>query len=275
MHLRLLTGVACALALLCVVAPVSAHHEATVSATVTSLTLASPKCASYERRPVSRCDGSRRASVSWSVTCGARPFVTVDYWATRKGGGSPISLASEDGGEQFSGTTTTIVPPGARVYATVTVECVWDDPEGTGPEAHTVTRESAPSAEVVVRPWLQSVSVNKGNYCNLNPGSRTLLQAGQRGSIVSFSSDFIDKSLLGVGRRRPAGVRHRWVNVKGPRLRVRRHPEVFLIQEFGRKEPFSGLLRVNPRRAGWHKFWEVVGGVRTNTLAIKAVPNRC
>jgi hypothetical protein len=155
------------------------------------------------------------------------------------------------------------------------MECSWDDPEGTGPEAHTVTRKSAPSAEVVVPPWLQAVSVTKGNYCNFNPGSRTLLQAGQRGSIVSFSSDFVDKSLLGVRRRTKAGVRQRWVNAKGPGLRVRRHPEVFLVQEFGRREPFSGLLRVSPRRAGWHKFWEEVGGVRSNTLAIKAVGNRC
>ena len=78
-----------------------------------------------------------------------------------------------------------------------------------------------------------------------------------------------------MGRRSKAGVRERWVDAKGPGVRLRRHPEVSLLQEFGRKEPFSGLLRVNPRRPGWIKFWEEVGGVRTNTLAIKAVANRC
>lgn len=275
MPLRVLICAACLLALASIVGPASAHHEATVSATALSLTLDPPKCASYERRAVSRCAGYRRATVTWSGTCGARPSVTVDYWASRKGGGKPISLASEDGGQQLGGTSTTLVPPGAHMYATVTMECSWDDPEGTGPEAHSVSRTSAPTAEVVVPPWLREVSINKGNYCNFDPGGRTVLQAGQRGSIVSFSSDFIDKSLLGAGRRSNAGVRQRWVNAKGPGLRLRRRPEVFLLQEFGRREPFSGLLRVNPRRAGWHLFWEEIGGVRTNTLAIKAVPNRC
>ena len=275
MPLRVLISAACLLALACIVGPASAHHEATVSATALSLTLDPPKCASYERRPVSRCAGYRRATVTWSATCGGRPSVTVDYWASRKDGGKPISLASEDGGQQLGGTSTALVPPGAHMYATVTMDCSWDDPEGTGPEAHSVSRTSTPTAEVVVPPWLREVSVTKGNYCNFDPGGRTVLQAGQRGSIVSFSSDFRDKSLLGAGRRSNAGVRQRWVNAKGPGLRVRRRPEVFLLQEFGRREPFSGLLRVNPRRAGWHLFWEEIGGVRTNTLAIKTVANRC
>jgi hypothetical protein len=32
---------------------------------------------------------------------------------------------------------------------------------------------------------------------------------------------------------------------------------------------------VNPRKAGWLKVWEEVGGVKSNTLAIKVVRNRC
>ena len=34
-------------------------------------------------------------------------------------------------------------------------------------------------------------------------------------------------------------------------------------------------MGVNPRRVGWLKFWEEVGGFRTNTLAIPVVRNRC
>jgi hypothetical protein len=152
---------------------------------------------------------------------------------------------------------------------------MWENSDLSGPEEHTVTRTSAPSPQVTVPPWLRQVSVQKGNYCNLNPGGRTVLQARQRGSIVSSSSDFVDRSLLGTGRRAPAAVRQRWLNAKGAGIRLRRRPEVFLLQEFGRREPFSGLLRPNPRRAGWLKLWEEVRGVRTNALAIKVLPNRC
>jgi hypothetical protein len=71
---RLLTGAGCALALLCMSAPASAHHAATVSATASSLTLDPPKCKSSERRATSRCDGTRVARVSWTATCGAKPY---------------------------------------------------------------------------------------------------------------------------------------------------------------------------------------------------------
>ncbi|MEA2366260.1 MAG: hypothetical protein QOI32_1772 [Thermoleophilaceae bacterium] len=273
--MRKLVALALPLALVAVAAPASAHHQATVSITASSLTLDPSKCGDYERRPVSRCDGTRVARVTWSGTCGARPFVTVNYWASRAGGGKPIALASEDVDDQTSGVTATILEPGAHVYATVTMDCYWSDPDGTGPEAHSVRATTPPTAEVTIPPWLAAVETTKGNYCNFNPGGRTVLQAGQRGSIVNFGSDYLDKSLLGVGRRTRAGVRQRWVNMRGPGARQRKHPALFLLQEFGRKEPFSGLLRVAPRRPGWHTFWEEVGGVRTNTLAIRAVPNRC
>ncbi len=273
--MRRLFVLAVALGAAVLATPASAHHAATVSATAHSLSVDPTRCASYERRTISRCDGSRRARVTWSATCGARPFVTVYYWASRKGGGSPISLATEQVDDQTSGVTTTIVPAGAHVYATVLMECHWSDPDGAGPPEHSVDVTSAPTAVVTVPPWLQSVSVHRGNYCNFNPGGRTVLQARQRGNIVSFSSSFLDKSLLGSGRRTRAGVRDRWLNAKGPRLRLRGHPEVFLLQEFGRREAFSGLLRVNTRGAGWIKFWEEVGGVKSNTLAIRAVPARC
>lgn len=275
MSLRLLTAAACAALPLALAAPASAHHDPTASVTATSLSLGPTGCPSYERRPVSRCDGYRRATVTWSATCGARPFMSVEFWAARKGGGRPILIESDTAGEQLSGSASALVPPGSHLYATVTLECTWENTDLTGPEEHTVTRTSAPSPQVTVPPWLRQVSVQKGNYCNLNPGGRTVLQARQRGSIVSFSSDFVDRSLLGTGRRAPAAVRQRWLNAKGAGIRLRRRPEVFLLQEFGRREPFSGLLRPNPRRAGWLKLWEEVGGVRTNALAIKVLPNRC
>jgi hypothetical protein len=277
MYLRVLTAaVLVAAAVLCVTSSASAHHQGTASATATSLTLAPAKCGTYERRPASRCDGYRRATVTWTATCPYSSSVTVDYWASRKGGGKPISLASEEApSDQLSGSTTAIVVPGAHMYATVTVDCAWTDPDGTGPDAHSVSATSAPTAEVVVPPWLREVSVNKGNYCNFDPRGGNVLQAGQRGSILSFSSDFVDKSLLGSGRRTPAAVRQRRLGAKGAGISLRRKPEVFLLQEFGRREPFSGLLRVNARKAGWLKLWEEVGGVKSNTLAIKVVRNRC
>lgn len=275
MRIRLLILGACLVAPFCIPGPAAAHHQGTASAAVTSLTVDPPKCAMYERRPVSRCDGSRVARVSYSGTCGAdRPSVSVELWAARPGGTKPILLAS-DVADGTSGAISAVIDAGVRLYATATMDCFWSDPAYTGPAEHSVNATSAPSATVVVPPWLQQVSVQKGNYCNFNPGSRTVLQARQRGSIVSFSSSFVDKSLLGSGRRGAAGVRQRWLDAKGAGIRVRRHPEVFLLQEFGRKEPFSGLLRVNPRKAGWLKLWEEVGGVRSNTLAIKVVGNRC
>ena len=229
----------------------------------------------YERRPTSRCDGSRVARVSFTGTCGAdRPSVAVELWAARPDGGRPILLASESA-DGLGGQISAVIEAGVRLYATATMECFWSDPNATGPVEHSVSATSAPSATVSVAPWLQQVSAQKGNYCNFNPGGRTVLQAGQRGSIVSFSSSFVDRSLLGSGRRTSAAVRKRWLNAKGAGIRLRRRPEVFLLQEFGRREPFSGLLRVNPRRAGWLKLWEEVGGVRSNTLAIKVVPSRC
>jgi hypothetical protein len=272
----LVTAAACAAVVLVMAVPASAHHQATVSATATSLTLDAPKCGMYERRPVSRCDGYRRATVTWSATCGARAFVSVEYLATRKGGGRPIQLASEDLPEgQLGGATTALIQPGAHMYAIARVDCYWGDPDGTGPEEHTVSVTSAPTGEVTVPPWLSRVETQAANFCNFNPGARTILQARRRGNIISFSTDYVEKSLLGAGRRTAAGVRQRRLNARGPGLRLRRPPEVFLLQEFGRREPFQGLLRVNTRRPGWIKFWEEVGGVRTNALAIRAVPNRC
>lgn len=199
----------------------------------------------------------------------------VYYWASRKGGGNPISLATEDVDDQASGVTTTIIPAGAHVYATVTVDCYWPDPDGTGPPEHTVDVTSAPTAPVTVPPWLQSVSVIKGNTCNFDPRGRDILQAGQRGSILDLGSSYLDKSLLGFSRRTRAGARQRWANAKGAGIRVRRRPELFLLADFGRKDPVAGALRVNPRKAGWLRVWEEVGGVRSNALAVKVVPNRC
>lgn len=201
--------------------------------------------------------------------------MSVEFWATRKGGGEPILVESDTAGEQLSGSANALVPPGAHMYATVTIDCTWENSDLTGPDEHTVTRTSSRSPQVTVPPWLREVSVHKGNYCNLDPRGRPVLQAGQRGSILSLSSNFTDKSLLGAGRRTRAGVRQRWVRARGAGIRLRRRPEVFLLQAFGRREPFSGLLRANPRRAGWLKVWEEVGGVRTNTLAVKVLRNRC
>jgi hypothetical protein len=256
-------------------APASAHHQGSTSATITSFTVDPPKCAMYQRRPVSRCDGSRRAHVAYTGTCGAdMPSVEVVFWAARPDGGKPIFLASESA-DGTSGEISAVIDAGVRLYATATMDCYWSDPAFGGPEAHTVSATSAPSATIDVAPWLQQVSVNKGNYCNFDPAGRNLLQARQRGSILSFGTSFVDNSLLGSGRRSAAAIRKRRLNAKGAGIRVRRRPEVFLLQEFGRREPFSGLLRVNPRKAGWLKVWEEVGGVKSNTLAIKVVRNRC
>jgi hypothetical protein len=257
-------------------APVSAHHQATVSATATSLTLDPSKCAFSERRTRSRCDGTRRARVTWSVSCGTnKPYVTVDFLARRAGGGKPILLASETADLQTTGVTSTLLEPGARVYATVTVDCVWDDPEGTGPEAHSVAVTSAPTAEVVVPPWLVSVDDVYNNFCNFTPRSgRVVLQAGQS-SILDFGIDFNDRSLLGVNRRRPAGVRKMWVNARGAGIRKRRHPELYLLGPFGQRDPVAAALRLNPRRAGSMRVWAEVGGVRTNALSVPVVRSRC
>jgi hypothetical protein len=119
------------------------------------------------------------------------------------------------------------------------------------------------------------VSVIKSNTCNFDPRGRDILQAGQRGSILDLSTSYLDRSLLGVSRRSSAGARQRWANAKGAGIRKRKHPELFLLADFGRKDPVAGALRVNPRKAGWLKVWEEVGGVRSNTLAVKVVPNRC
>ncbi|HEV7846505.1 MAG TPA: hypothetical protein VGO83_09635 [Thermoleophilaceae bacterium] len=273
--LRLRKLLAPALAMGLVAVPASAHHAASVSITASSLTLEPPKCSSHERRPVSRCDGYRTARVTWSGTCAGLSGVTVEFWASRAGGGKPILLDATEEADGLSGVSTMSLAPGAHVYATATMNCYWSDPDGTGPPAHTVSVRSAPTAEVTIPPWLTQVSLVKNNTCNFNPGGRTVMQAGQRGDIVDFSTEYLDRSLLGAGRRTKAGVRGRWVNVKGPGIRLRRHPQLFLLQEFGRREPFSGLLRPNPRRPGWHRFWEEVGGVRSNTLAIRAVPGRC
>lgn len=274
MPLRLLTAAACAAAMLVLATTASAHHAATVSATATSLALEPSSCPTYERRPRSRCDGYRRATVTWSTTCGAEPDVGVEFFAARKDGGRPILLDS-DTASGPSGSTSALLRPGAHVFAIVTQHCTWADRDGTGPEEHTVTVRSAPSPQVTIPPWLSSVSVQSGSYCNFNPGSRTVLQARRRGNIVSFSTDFVDRSLLGAGRRTSAGVRQRRLRATGAGVRLSRRPEVFLLQEFGRREPFQGLLRVNAGRSGWLKLWEEVAGVRSNTLAIRVLPNRC
>ena len=272
-----LAALACTAGALVLAAPASAHHAATVSIDATSLTLDPSSCKQSERRSSSRCDGIRRARVEWSGTCGATPDVSVDLYAAHGAGGPPIPLgAVVDIEGSTSGAATTLLEPGARVYATVTMDCYWEDPDGTGPDAHSVRATSAPTAQVVVPPWLRSVETLKANYCNFSPSfERPPLQAGQRGNILDLSVDYLDRSLLGVSRRKRAGIRRVWLRAQGAGVRLRRHPEMSLIQEFGRREPVSGALRVNPRRAGWLKVWAEVSGVRTNSLAVRVVRNRC
>ena len=258
-------------------APAAAHHAATVSVSATSLTLDPSSCKQSERREVSRCDGIRRARVQWSGTCGATPSVSVDFYAAHRAGGPPIPLHADVELEgSASGSGTALLEPGARVYATATMDCYWEDPDGTGPDPHSVVVTSAPTAQVVVPPWLRGVETLKVNYCNFNPRSERLpLQAGQRGNILDLSVDYMDRSLLGTSRRKRAGIRQVWLRGRGAGVRLRQRPEMSLIQEFGRREPVSGALRVSPRRAGWLKLWAEVAGERTNSLAIRVVPNRC
>lgn len=275
MRVRLLTACTGLLAALCLAAPAAAHHSA--SATAASLTLDPAECAFKERRAISRCDGTRVARVTWSVECGARPFVTVVVRASRAGGGSPIRLATEDGGEAASGITTTIIEPGARVFATVSVDCYYEqDASGSGPESHSAVATSAPTPEVLVPPWLREVRAIYNNFCNVNPpGSGAhVMQAGQHG-ILDFGIDFRDRSLLGVKRRSPAGVRKMWLRASGAGIRARKHPELFLLGEFGRRQPISAGLRLNPRRAKPLELWAEVGGVRTNSLMMRVLPRRC
>lgn len=274
-----LAFVACLAGVLVLAAPAGAHHAATVSIAATQVALDPSSCRTSERRSISRCDGVRRARVEWTGTCGASPQVEVSFFAAHGAGGAPARLRGDNDQEgTTSGVTTTLLDPGARVYATATMDCYWEDPEGTGPDPHSVRVTSAPTEQVVVPPWLSSVESLKANYCNFNPGfreDRVLLQAGQRGNLLDLDVDYRDSSLLGTSRRTRAGIRKVWLRAEGAGIRLRRRPVMSLLQEFGRREPVSGALGVNPRKAGWLKLWAEVGGVRTNSLAVRVARNRC
>src|SRR5215216_931682 len=98
------------------------------------------------------------------ASCGARSFVTVDYWASRKGGGKPISVATEEVDDQTSGVAHDDRAAGRPPVRDRDHGLLPAGPGcGTGPAAHSVSVTSAPTGEVIVPPWLQQVSVIKGN----------------------------------------------------------------------------------------------------------------
>jgi hypothetical protein len=93
--------------------------------------------------------------------------------------------------------------------------------------------------------------------------------------MVDFALQFNDRSLLGVQRRRPAGVRRMWLYAKGAGTRYRKRPRLFQLGQFGQRFPIGAGAALFPRSAGWIELWAEVGGERTNSLHMRVLPRRC
>jgi hypothetical protein len=272
-----LTALAAVVAGLLAAGPAAAHHQGTASATASlSLDPPRPGCKMVERRTRTHCDGSRVVRVTWSVGCGARPFVTVHHWSPRPGGGAPIKLESvELYDEQSSGVTATRFEAGVKVFATVEVDCFFEDPNGTIPE-HSATATSAPTAEAYIPPRLNSVEAVSNSFCGLDVPIRwldTVLQAGQT-SNGDFHMTFDDSSLLGVGRFSRAARRRTVLFARGAGLRVKARARPWVPGATERIRTEAGI-RWTPRKAGTLRVWAEIGGHRTNVLAFRVVKARC
>ena len=247
-----------------------------VHPTVTASLVLGEKVRDCDSRQV--CGGSRRATISWSASCGngvgpeALESVEVGISGVRPNGRrfpyDGESFDSQDVGLTDSVSMT--AGPGLRFTGEVTVTCSAQTVNADGDPVEHRGSGTATTAEVLfVPPRLAGFSVMRGTWCGItlkgNQSSR-VIQAGQYFDVAWFmrySGASLFKS--GVPAKRQVKLFGR-----GAGTRFKRLADPGILRNYGEVGTW-----VRPRRGGTLKIWATIGGKKTNTQSIRVLPKRC
>jgi hypothetical protein len=272
-HLALLVGAAFA-ALLCLAPSAPAHHATSASAQL-SVDPPAASCTLVDKKPRTRCDGSRVVRVAWSVSCGYEPAITITYWGKRPNGGRFALDSVEIMEAVTSGVVARRIEAGVTVFATVEVSC-YTPGDGETIDSHDVRAESSPTAQAFIAPRLKKATPVTNSFCGIRVNERqltTLLQAGET-SGIDFDVLFDAQSMLGVRARSAAGMRQVTIHARGAGLRYKRAARTSVPGPIG-PIPVSFGARITPRKGGNLKVWATVAGAKTNVLTFRVAPKRC
>jgi hypothetical protein len=223
--------------------------------------------------------GGRTATVAWASSCndgdpGLNHQTAVSLWARPKAAGArPVSyqeVNTGEGGEGATGSDVVVVPPGLRLYADVEVSCSYTatDPDGSSVD-HTGSTQ-ANTADVFLPPALIGFEFPRSSFCGVSVPKRletVRAQAGQS-SVLDYFLRFSPLSMLAKN------------TVAGKLSAIRLHG-LGAGLNFSRRLSGSALKKgeyqtsIRPRRGGILKIWATIGGVKTNTRAIRVYPKRC
>jgi len=222
------------------------------------------------------CGGSRRATVSWSASCGpgvsadALQEIEVSILGVKPSGKRFVydseTFDSVDG--HLVDSLAMVAAPGLRFVAEVAVTCSVELVSSEGDLVEHRGKSRGTSAELYLPPRLSGYLIERGAICgyNLSIGqSKRLLQARQYFRLIWYMR-FSGASLLksGVAPRKQVKL-----FARGAGLNQKTAPDKTLL--FGTGDIGTTLV---PRRAGTLKIWATIGGHRTNTLRIKVLPRR-
>jgi hypothetical protein len=247
------------------------HVQPTVTA---SLVLGKPvkDCDSHQV-----CGGSRRATISWSASCG--PGVGPEALETVEvaiQGIRPSGRRFDYDGEAFDSeqvgltdSVSMIAGPGLRFTGVVKVTCFVQTVNADGDPVDHRGSATATTGELFLPPRTAGFSVMRGTWCGVNltgNQSSRILQAGQYFDVAWFmrySGASLFKS--GVPAKRQVKLFGR-----GAGTSFRRFADPGILRNYGEIGTW-----VRPRRGGTLKIWAVIGGKKTNTLSIRVLPKRC
>jgi hypothetical protein len=217
------------------------------------------------------CGGSRRATVSWNVSCGPGTGPeAVEELRVNILGLTPTERRfayegeSFDGSAGLTGSVGMAVGPGMRFLGEVVVTCYAETVNAEGGIVEHRATARATSAELSLPPRLGGIVVPRGTWCGDRVTRR--LQAGQYFDVL-WALRYQGASLI---RRGVPGLRQIKLFGRGAGIRFKRTPHRAILRNY---EAFGTFVR--PRRAGTLRIWATIGGKRTNTLKVRVLPNRC
>ena len=241
-------------------APAAEAHHVTAQATV-----------ALEAAPGTAADGSRKAVLSWSVTCsqGAEPEGSVSVMLKPRNAGLAPRAAENTGiagSDEATGRLDARIAAGRTVFPRLEVACSQlVESEDAEPQTHSA-RIVVTGGELFVPPRLLSASVERGTWCDAERARRRgHLQALQfyRVEVVPVFSAL--SMLRGRGR---AAYDEVVIVARGAGIRYRKRAAVSR----------NGLFAdIRPRKPGKLAVWLELGGVRTNarTMTVVGIKGGC
>jgi hypothetical protein len=223
------------------------------------------------------CARGRRATVSWSASCGpAAPAdalreVDVGIHGVRRDGTTfgYDGEALEDPAPAV-GSMRVTAGPGLRFLGQVEVRCSATVVNEEGHEVeHTATASSGPTQQFYLPPQLISARTTRSGFCGVRvPRSKMdrWLQARQYAELA-YTLAYSGPSLLKPG---VPELRQIKLFARGDGYRLKSAPDRGMLRELGAIGRW-----VNPRRAGTMKVWATIAGHRTNTVRLRILPKRC